>query len=261
MQVTVTSKVTVTLKPVSNMIQPNFFDSGSPFLQHPLLTLERTTQEVDFILETIAIPKGGRVLDVGCGFGRHSIEFAKRGFVVTGIDPAEAMILAAKQRAEEAGVVVDFEQVGAESFVAKDVFDTAVCLFTTLGQISATGENLGLVERVYAGLRSGGYFVVEVPQRDTAVSQLKPSDKFGTEERYTAVRRQYDPAQQVVTESFDLVSPEKTERYLLQYRLFSREEVVGLLENAGFTVTAMFANYAGDLLMDDSPTMVIIGQK
>ncbi len=247
--------------PKNNMNQPNFFETGSPFLQHPLLTDERTRQEVDFILEKVPVPENGRILDVGCGFGRHSIEFAQRGFVVTGIDPAEAMIAAAKQRASEANVDVDFQQIAAELFVAEDAFATAVCLFTTLGQISAAGDNLGLIERVYTSLKDGGYFVVEVPQRETAVAQLKPSDQFGAGERYTAVTRQYDAAKQMVTETFNLVSPEKTQTYLLQYRLLSREELVRLLENAGFLVAAMFANYAGEPLTNDSPTMVVIGQK
>ena len=243
------------------MPEPNFFDAGSPFLNHPLLTAVRTAQEVDFILNTVPMPAGGTVLDVGCGFGRHSIELAKRGFAVTGIDPAKAMIAAAKQQAQEANVSVDFQQVAGQTFVSEKVFDTAVCLFSTLGQISATGDNLGLVERVYACLKDGGYFVVEVPQRDTAVAQLKPSDKFGEGERYTAVTRQYHSETHVVTETFDLVAPEKTVTYLLQYRLFHQTELVDLLVNVGFTVTAMSGNYTGDPLTTDSLTMVMVCQK
>lgn len=247
--------------PKSNMTQPNFFTSGSPFLNHPLLTAVRTAQEVDFILETVPMPENGRVLDVGCGFGRHSIELAKRGFVVTGIDPAEAMIAAAKERAAAAGVSVEFQQTAAELFVTQDEFDTAVCLFTTLGQLSAAGDNLGLLVRVYASLKAGGFFVIEVPQRETAVAQLKPFDKFGDGERYTAVIRHYDAETHIVSETFNLVSPEQSETYLLQYRLFSQKELKVMVEAAGFTVKAMFSNYAGANLTKNSPTMILVSQK
>ena len=243
------------------MNRPNFFAAGSPFLVHPLLTAVRTTQEIDFILETVTLPAGGRILDVGCGFGRHSVELAKRGFVVTGIDPSAAMISAARQRADEAGVRPNFEQIAAESFVSDSKFDLALCLFTTVGQISATGENSQLVERVYAILQPSGFFVVEVPQRETAVRQLKPSDKFGEGERYTAVVRQYDPASKIVTETFNLVAPEQTQTYWLQYRLFSQGELVTLLDGAGFTAIEMFSDYAGSPLTSDSPTMIVVGQK
>ncbi|VAW34300.1 hypothetical protein MNBD_CHLOROFLEXI01-407, partial [hydrothermal vent metagenome] len=86
----------------------NFFTEGSPFLNHPLLTAVRTAQEVDFIEDQFKLPTGAHILDVGCGFGRHSIELARRGFAVTGIDPAAAMIAAAQKRAAETAVSIDF---------------------------------------------------------------------------------------------------------------------------------------------------------
>lgn len=243
------------------MTQPNFFEAGSPFLQHPLLTAERTSREIDFILEQLELPPAARLLDVGCGFGRHSLELAGRGFAVTAIDPAAAMIAAARERAAAAGVSIDFQQIAAESMAIGEKFEAAICLFTTLGQITTDGDNSALVERVYTALKPGGAFVVEVPQRDTAVSQLKPSDKFGEGERYTAVSRRYDAASRVVTETFELVSPGKKRTYWLQYRLYSRDELKQLLAAAGFTVTAMFGDYAGTPLSTDSPTMVMIGRK
>ncbi len=47
---------------------------------------ERTRKEVDFVLDRLELEPGARVLDVACGHGRHSLELARRGFVVTGID-------------------------------------------------------------------------------------------------------------------------------------------------------------------------------
>lgn len=241
--------------------QPNFFEAGSPFLQHPLLTAERTAGEVDFLLSELKLAAGARILDVGCGFGRHSVALAQRGYAVTGIDPAAAMIAAARERAEAAAVSVDFQQLPAEQLVAEAAFDAAICLFTTLGQISATGENSALVQRVYAALKPGGQFMVEVPQRQTAVRQMKPSDKFGEGDRYTAVSRRYDPDDRTATEIFTLVAPENTRTYLLRYRLFDRDELTALLAQAGFTVGATYGDYAGAPLADDSAMMLMVGRK
>lgn len=243
------------------MNQLNFFSDNSPFLKHPLLTPERTAQEVDFVLAQLNMQPGARILDVGCGFGRHSVELARRGYQVVGIDPAAAMIKAARTRAREAGVDVDFRQVGGESFVAERPFDAAVCLFTTLGQISETGENSGLVTRVYQGLRPGGRFMVEVPQRETAVRQLKRSERLGGGERYAIVTRQFDAGDNTISELFEIVSPEDRRRYLLRYRLYSVAELTHLLQQAGFTVAASFAGYEGRPLQPDSPTMLLTGVK
>ncbi len=243
------------------MSTPNFFSAGSPFLAHPLLTAERAAQEIDFIAAELALPPGTRWLDVGCGFGRHSIELARRGYEVVGIDPAAAMIDAARTRAAGTAVAVDFRQAHAEQFTTKTPFDAAICLFTTLGQITEQGENSDLVNRVFAALKPGGHFVIEVPQRETAVSQLKPTDKFGNGERYTAVTRQYNPDDHSITEIFRLVSPEETRAYRLHYRLYNRAELTCLLTAAGFIVSAAHGDYAGTPLADEHPIMLMVGQK
>jgi SAM-dependent methyltransferase len=157
----------------------NFFGEGSPYLNHPLLTAERTARDVELILVQLELSPGARVLDVGCGPGRHTIELARRGYEVLGIDPSRAMIEAARARAAASDVAPDFRQVGGESFRAEREFDAAICLFTTLGQISEQGENSGLVPRVYDALCQGGYFVVETPQREWIVRHLERAERFG----------------------------------------------------------------------------------
>jgi hypothetical protein len=171
------------------------------------------------------------------------------------------MLAAARATAAAAGVAPDFRQASGESLVADEEFDAALCLFTTLGQISAQGDNRRLVERVYAALRPCGTLVVEVPQRDPTVRNLKPTDRFEGRRRYTLVTRQHDAREKSVTELFEVVSPEGTQRYLLCYRLYSREELVELLCGAGFTVLAAYGDYQGAPLGPSSPTMLLIARR
>jgi D-alanine-D-alanine ligase len=243
------------------MTRSNFFGDGSPFLKHPLITPERTVGEIDFVLAQLDLPPGARVLDVGCGAGRHSIELARRGYQVVGIDPALAMIEAARAAAAEAGVAPDFRQVSGETFLADEEFDAAICLFTTLGQISEEGDNSQLVERAYAALRPGGFFVVEVPGRDATVKTLKPTDRFEGPERYTDVTRRYHAEDSSVTEVFDVVSPQETRRYVLRYRLYSRKELVDLLQEAGLSILAAYGDYEGTPLSPESPTILVVARK
>jgi SAM-dependent methyltransferase len=243
------------------MDQPNFFSQGSPYLSHPLLTPERTAREVDFLLPQLDLHPSDRVLDVGCGPGRHSIELARRGLEVVGIDPSVAMIAAAKERAKAAGVTPEFRRVGGEFLRAREPFDAAICLFTTLGQISAKGENRGLLSRVCGALRPGGRFAVEVPQREWAVTHLKTAERFGQGKRYTDVERGYDPTDKVVTEVFKVVSPDAERTYMLRYRLYDRAELCDMLDQAGLELQAAFGDYADSPLQPDSPIMLLIARK
>ena len=63
-----------------------FFDDDYLKMYLPQFTPERTEQEVDFIEAALALAPGDAVLDLACGFGRHAIRMAKRGFRVTGVD-------------------------------------------------------------------------------------------------------------------------------------------------------------------------------
>ena len=62
--------------------------------------------EVDFIEEELEFDKTKRILDIGCGTGRHAIELAKRGYKVTGIDLSKAQLKRACEKAKAEGVEV-----------------------------------------------------------------------------------------------------------------------------------------------------------
>lgn len=237
----------------------NFFADGSPFLHHPLLTNARTTAEIDFLLTQFDLAAPSRILDVGCGFGRHTIELAGRGYRAVGVDPSVAMIAAARARA----VAVDakFICVDGQSFTDDQPFDAAICLFTTLGQIVDDADNRALVDTMSSLLRSGGYFAVEAPQQAVAVRTLKTAERFGDGASYTDVTRDFDADSSVVTERFYVVSPQDKQVFTLRYRLFSAGEMESMLRAAGFEITARFSDYRGATLDVDSPTMLLIGRK
>ena len=238
----------------------DFFADGSPFLNHPLLTAERTRGEIDFLVNSLALAPAARVLDVGCAFGRHSIELGRRGYRALGLDPAAAMIEAAKAQAAEAGVDVAFQQAAGEDFCHAEPFDAAICLFTTLGQVAADSlkDNRGLLATVAGSLKANGRFALELPQKQPALAALKPADRFGNETSYTQVQRSYDAGTDIVTEQFHLVTPSGAQTYRLRYRLFSQEDVTGLLNAAGLRIVNNYAGYTCAELTDDSPFMLLI---
>ena len=237
-----------------------FFSRGSPFLRHPLLTAERTRREIDFLVDALALAPPARVLDVGCGFGRHCIELGRRGYRALGIDPAAAMIEAAEAQAAQAGVDVEFQQAAGEEFTAPEPFDAAICLFTTLGQIAPDSleDNRGLLAAAAQALKADGRFALELPQKRPALAALKPSDRFDGATRYTQVRRSHDAATGIVTESFRLVAPSGEQTYRLRYRLFSHADATDLLAAAGLRVVSRHAGYTCAELTADSPFMLFI---
>jgi cyclopropane fatty-acyl-phospholipid synthase-like methyltransferase len=71
------------------------------------LTPERTKTEVDFLEKELKLKKGTKILDLVCGHGRHTIELAKRGYLMTGQDINASFLKNTKQSAKKAGVEVN----------------------------------------------------------------------------------------------------------------------------------------------------------
>ena len=87
-----------------------------------------TEQEVAFLLDLLALPQGARILDVGCGPGRHAVELAKAGLDVVGVDVSRRFLEIAAERCREAGVKASFFEVDARQMPFDDEFDAVISL-------------------------------------------------------------------------------------------------------------------------------------
>ncbi len=119
-----------------------------------------TSGEVDFIEAEIGYLKTNRILDIGCGTGRHAIELARRGYKVTGIDLSASMLSRASTKARDAGVEVDFIQCDARKLPFSAEFDAAIMLCEGAFPLMETDEmNYMILQSAARALRSGGKFI------------------------------------------------------------------------------------------------------
>ncbi len=87
-----------------------------------------TIGECDFIEKEINYNKAARILDIGCGTGRHSIELSKRGYSVTGIDLSESMLKRAKNKASDQNLKIVFQKHDARKLPFFNEFDLVIML-------------------------------------------------------------------------------------------------------------------------------------
>ncbi|QEL14329.1 GNAT family N-acetyltransferase [Limnoglobus roseus] len=126
-----------------------------------------TVDEVDFSQLNLDIPVGGRVLDIGCGLGRHTIELAKRGYSVVGVDFVERFIHTAQENAAASGVEdkATFLKADARDLHLGEEFDAVVCLYDVIGSFPDDLDNRRIVEGVSRHLRPGGKVLLSVMNR------------------------------------------------------------------------------------------------
>ena len=137
---------------MSHWFEPIAEHLGSAYLRYSFT--KGTVQEVDFVVEALGLQAGDRVLDVGCGPGRHAHELARRGIVVHGIDISQRFIDLAAQDAPPGAT---FQRLDARQLPFEAEFDAAICLCEgAFGLMTAKGENQAVLGGIAAALEPGG---------------------------------------------------------------------------------------------------------
>ena len=118
-----------------------------------------TQQETDFLTEVLELPTGARILDVGCGPGRHAIELAARGYAVTGIDVSPRFLAIAREEAARRDLKISFFECDARELPFGDEFDAVLSICQ--GGFGLMGPDDALIlKRMQEAARPGAWVVV-----------------------------------------------------------------------------------------------------
>ena len=116
--------------------------------------------ECDFIEKELKSDKSLKILDVGCGTGRHAIELSKRKYIVTGIDLSETQLTRAREKAESNNLKIDFQKQDARNLPFNNEFDIAIMLCEGGFPLMETDEmNFEILKSVTKSLREHGKFI------------------------------------------------------------------------------------------------------
>ncbi len=119
-----------------------------------------TLGECDSLEKEFQFDKSLKILDVGCGTGRHAIELTKRGYSVTGIDLSESQLARAREKAAEQNLHIDFQRHDARNLPFNAEFDAAIMLCEGGFSLMETDEmNFEILKNVTRALKAGGKFI------------------------------------------------------------------------------------------------------
>jgi SAM-dependent methyltransferase len=225
-----------------------------------ILTAERTAQEVSFILEQTGLDAPAHVADFGCGHGRHAIEFARRGFTVTGVDLNEQFL---RQACAAAPPGLSIEFVQSDYLRAQyGPFDLIVSLFGSFG-FSDDETNASTLRAWCHRLVPGGFLVLELWHRDMIVANFQPQRVWQAgAELEVDEQRQFDPltSRLHVHYSYRYRSGAHT-HYDIDVRLYTAAEIAALLKSEGVTVTRLFGSVRGEPYSIHSRYLALVARK
>jgi 2-polyprenyl-3-methyl-5-hydroxy-6-metoxy-1,4-benzoquinol methylase len=137
----------------------DFFNGPFGELQVEDARSEATARDVERIVSVIG-PARQRILDAPCGIGRHSVELARRGYDVLGIDFNPRVLDAAQTTAQSHGLDAAFQQHDLRQLSFEAEFDAALCLWTSIGYFSDL-ENEKALMNLAKALKPGGHLILD----------------------------------------------------------------------------------------------------
>ena len=227
-----------------------------------------TVGEVDFVERELGADRSKRILDIGCGTGRHAIELARRGYHVTGFDLSEGQLRLAREKAARAGVAVEFQHRDAALPHFREEFDVAIMFCEGAFSLMETDEkNYAILVHAASALRPGGKLLL------TTLNALFPlfhsvKDFLNANESDTAIGQL----------TFDLMTfRERAEvtftddagqshTIATNERYYTPPEMRWLLQTAGFAKVDIFGCRLGQfsrehVLTHDDFEMLVVAEK
>ncbi len=199
-----------------------------------------TSSEVGFFVSVTGLSQDAKILDLCCGQGRHSLELARKGFKnVEGLDRSRYLVTRARGLANREGLGVKFREGDArKTHYPSDAFDCVMILGNSFGYFETVRDDLQVLKEVFRVLKPNGRCLLDVSDGDYLRDRFQTRswewiDKkhFVCRERSLSADGERLISREVVTNCSKGVIADQ----FYAERLYSRESIVGLLKEAGFS--------------------------
>jgi SAM-dependent methyltransferase len=224
--------------------------------------LAGTFAEVDAILALAGLRPGMRLLDLCCGPGRHSLEFARRGLHVTGVDRTPRYLARARRTARAEGLQLTLRHQDMRAPLGEARFDAAVNLFTSFGYFEDPADDRRVLTHLFQALAPGGVLVLEMTGREILARTWRDRDWAPLPGGgYLLQDRTLTPGWEWVSNRWILVRGGKVEEFTVSHRLYGASDLSGLLRAVGFAEVQAFGGLDGSPYDQHAQRLVVVGCK
>ena len=222
---------------------------------------ENAPQEVEAMVSLLGLSEGAKVLDLCCGVGRHSLEFARRGFQVTGVDRTATYLEEARRRAAEEGLVVEFLQDDMRTFVRPHAFDAAINYFTSFGYFESEAEERQVLNNVCRSLKSGGALLMEMMGKEILARIFVERGWREEDDMLILEDRQVAPDWSAVYNRWIILKDGERREVTLTTRQYSAAELSKLLKECGFGSVEVYGDLTGAPYDMQAKRLVAVAQR
>ncbi|MDR0561801.1 MAG: class I SAM-dependent methyltransferase [Spirochaetaceae bacterium] len=205
---------------------------------------------------------GPRLLDLCCGFGRVSLELARREFLVTGVDITQAYLQTAREDGEYEHLAVEWVRSDIRSFKRPNFFDVIINIYISFGYFENPEDDRQVVQNVFDSLKPGGTFIMETLGKEIAARNFVerewfPKAGFTVLTEYAAL-----DSWSTLKNRWLLFKDGKQiiERTFTQ-RLYAASELRRLLLDAGFASVEVYGDWNGAPYNQQAEMLILAARK
>ena len=229
--------------------------------------VEDTNRQADFLIEKLGLKSGAKILDLACGFGRHSLELARRGFDVTGVDITPDYIDFAKKTAEKEKLNAHFICSDIRKVDFENEFDAVLNMADgAVGYLENDEENLKIFKVVSRALKSGGKHFMDIMNADYADSHFPCKLWDAGEKCLTLSNFEWNSETRILLYGQldypygePLPKPEMTEGNPI--RLYSLGEVEKIFSSLGMKVRESYSDFSGKPSSENGIQLMVCSEK
>jgi len=245
---------------------------GAPWFQTafeaPYLTLyrhrtdEAARKEVAWAAVHLRRLLGGgsddlRLLDLGCGNGRHARALADHGFVITGLDYSQDLLVAAE--AKDASRPIRYLRGDMRDLPLDGPFDAVTSFFTSFGYFADEADDRRVLAEVARVLSPTGVYLLDFLQAEQVRRSLVPESVEERDGWRLEQQRRITPDGRRVEKTVHMTASDgSTRRYTESVRLYELADFRPMLDDVGMTVSEVYGSLAGDDFAPDSPRLVLL---
>ena len=223
--------------------------------------MDSTTREVDNIISLLKLKQDGSLLDLCCGPGRHTLEFSRRGFNITGVDRTIGYLDKAKNKADAENLKIDFVNKDMRDFKHDNSFDAAIMMFTSFGYFEDPEDDELVLKNVYASLKKNGKLLMEQMGKEILIRKFQPRDWKEVDGNFLLENREVDKEWKYIKNRWIVIKNRMKHEYKLALRLYSAIELSNLLKSTGFSKVSVYGNLFGMPYDENAERLVVVAVK
>ncbi len=228
---------------------------------------ENTEKEVSFLIKEMGLCGNERILDLACGYGRHALEFARRGFHVVGVDITKDYIDDACRETEKQSLPIEFILSDIRNVSFENEFDVIINMADgAIGYLENDAENLKIFDVISRALKPGGLHFMDIMSADYAdihyPCNLWESGKNGI----TLSAFEWDKASNILLyKQNDFYYGDILEKPDFEYghptRLYHSAEIDEIMKSHGMETIKKFSDYNGTTASENGLQLMVISKK